>query len=264
MQEGGRGVRPRLHGRRVDLGLQGLPDHPQRRARPVQGRHPLPPRRHRRRGEGARDVDDVEVRADGDPVRRREGRHRLRPEEDVALRAGADDPPLHERDHQRDRPGEGHPGPRRGHGRLGDGLDLRHVLDEQGPLGARRRHRQAADDRRLARPRGGDRPRLALLHPRRGREAGPLDRRDEGGGAGLRQRRQLPREVPPRGGRHGRRHLRLDHRALQPEGHRRPRRVRAQAGDCTRSSASRTPSRSRTTSCCSSTATSSRPARSSR
>ena len=40
-----------------------------------------------------------------------------------------------------------------------DGLDLRHVLDEQGPLGARRRHREAAHDRRLARPRGGDRAR---------------------------------------------------------------------------------------------------------
>ena len=43
-----------------------------------------------------------------------------------------------------------------------DGLDLRHVLDEQGPLGARRRHRQAAADRRLARSRGGDGARRAL------------------------------------------------------------------------------------------------------
>ena len=46
-----------------------------------------------------------------------------------------------------------------------DGVDLRHVLDEQGPLGARCRHRQAADDRRLARPRGGDRARRRLLPP---------------------------------------------------------------------------------------------------
>ena len=52
------------------------------------------------------------------------------------------------------------------------------------------------DDRRLARPRGGDRARRALLHPRRRREAGPLARGHDGGGAGLRQRRQLPREVP--------------------------------------------------------------------
>ena len=45
-----------------------------------------------------------------------------------------------------------------------DGVDLRHLLDEQGPLRARRRHRQAALDRRLARPRGGDGARRALLH----------------------------------------------------------------------------------------------------
>ena len=40
---------------------------------PVEGRHPLPPRRHPRRGAGAVDVDDLEVLADGDPVRRRQG-----------------------------------------------------------------------------------------------------------------------------------------------------------------------------------------------
>jgi len=41
--------------------------------------------------------------------------------------------------------------PRRRHRRLGDGVDLRHVLDEQGPFRAGRRDRQAALDRRLAR-----------------------------------------------------------------------------------------------------------------
>ena len=46
--------------------------------------------------------------------------------------------------------------------------------------------------------------------------------------AGLRQRRQLPRELPPPGGRARRRDLRLDDRALQPEGHRRPGRLRLQ------------------------------------
>ena len=169
--------------------LQGLPRHAQHRARPVEGRHPLPPGRHARRGQGARDVDDVEVRADGHPVRRRQGRRRRRPEAAVARRARAHDAPLHERDHQRDRPGEGHPGAGRRHRRRGDGVDLRHVLDEQGPLGARRRHRQAAHDRRLARSRRGDRARRALLHPRRGREAGRPARRDARRRAGLRQRR---------------------------------------------------------------------------
>ena len=43
--------------------LPGLPRHPQRGARPVEGRHSLPPGGHPRRGEGARDVDDLEMRA---------------------------------------------------------------------------------------------------------------------------------------------------------------------------------------------------------
>ena len=120
--------------------------------RPVEGRHPVPPGRHPRRGQGARHVDDVEVLADGAAVRRREGRRDLRPEADVARRARAHDAPVHLRDHQRDRPGEGHPCAGRRHERRDDGLDLRHVLDEQGPLGAGCRHRQAAHDRRLARP----------------------------------------------------------------------------------------------------------------
>ena len=64
------------------------------------------------------------------------------------------------------------PAPRRRHRRLDDGVDLRHVLDEQGPLGTRRRHREAADDRRLARSRGGDRPRRRLLPAGGAREAG--------------------------------------------------------------------------------------------
>ena len=78
------------------------------------------------------------------------------PKIDVARRARADDPPLHVRDHQRDRAGEGHPGAGCRHERQHDGVDLRHLFDEQGLFGARRRHRQAAGDRRLARPRGGD------------------------------------------------------------------------------------------------------------
>ena len=68
-------------GRRVDRGLPGLSRDAQHRARPVEGRHPLPPRRHARRGQVARDVDDVEVRAHGASLRRRQGRRRLRPEE---------------------------------------------------------------------------------------------------------------------------------------------------------------------------------------
>ena len=99
------------------------------------------------------------------------------PKADVAGRARADDPPLHERDHQRHRAGEGHPGAGRRHERRDDGVDVRHLLDEQGPLRARRRHRQAAHDRRLARPRGGDRARGALLRPGGAAEDRPQLRR---------------------------------------------------------------------------------------
>ena len=65
-------------------GLHRLSRRAQHRARSVEGRNPLPPRRDARRGQGARDVDDVEVRARGHSVRRREGRRRLQSEADVA------------------------------------------------------------------------------------------------------------------------------------------------------------------------------------
>ena len=264
VQEGRRRLDPGDDGRRHDPGLRGLPRHPQHRARPVQGRHPLPPGRHARRGQGALDVDDLEVRADEHPVRRRQGRRRLRPEEALARRARAHDPPLHDGDHQRDRPREGHPGARRRHRRLGDGLDLRHLLDEQGPLGARRRHRQAAQRRRLARAARGDRARLALLHPGGGAEEGAAAAEPDRRRAGLRQRRQLPGQVPRRGGRDRDRRLRLDAAACTTRtGSTSPPRSRTSRRPA-RSPASRAPRRSRTTSCCCSTATCSRRARSSR
>ena len=160
LQEGGRGLGSRPDGRRHGAGIPGVPRRPQHDAWPGQGRHPLPPGRDAGRGQGARDVDDLEVRPDGPPVRRREGRRDLRSEAPLARREGAPDPALHERDHQRDRPREGHPGSRCRHRRAGDGVDLRHVLDERRPLGPRRRHGQAARGRRLGRTRRRDRARL--------------------------------------------------------------------------------------------------------
>ncbi len=151
VQEGGRGLDSDLDGRRVRARVRRLPRHAQHRARAVEGRHALPPGRHARRDQGARDVDDVEVRADGAALRRRQGRRGVRSEGDVARRARAHDAPVHLGDHQRDRPGEGHSRTRRRNERGDHGLDLRHLLDEQGALGARGRHGQAADDRRLAR-----------------------------------------------------------------------------------------------------------------
>src|SRR5262249_48566432 len=165
VQEGCRRLGPRDHGRRHHPGARGLSGHSQHRARTVEGGHPLPPGRRARRGEGARDVDDVEMRADGHSVWRGQGRHSRRPEEALAGRAATNDTPLHERDHQRDRAGEGHPGAGRRHQRRRDGVELRHLLNEQGPLGPRRGDRQAAERRRLARQAGGNSARGALLHP---------------------------------------------------------------------------------------------------
>ena len=65
---------------------------------PGQGRHPLPPGRHARRGQGPRDVDDLEVRGRRHPLRRRQGRRHRRPQEAVPARARAPDPPLLHRD----------------------------------------------------------------------------------------------------------------------------------------------------------------------
>ena len=51
---------------------------------PAKGGIRLPPGRHAGRGEGARDVDDVEVRSDGTSVRGRQGRRDLRSEAALA------------------------------------------------------------------------------------------------------------------------------------------------------------------------------------
>ncbi len=53
---------PREDGRRQRAGLHRLSRPAQPRPRPGQGRHPLPPGRDPRRGQGAGDVDDLEVR----------------------------------------------------------------------------------------------------------------------------------------------------------------------------------------------------------
>ncbi len=81
---------------------------------PVEGRDPVPSRRHAGRGQGPGDVDDVEVRVVEHPVRRRQGRRHGRPQ--GCRRAS------YERLTRRytseiasHRPGPGHPGARRLH-----------------------------------------------------------------------------------------------------------------------------------------------------
>ncbi len=242
MQEGGRGFRSDPDGRRLGRGLSGLPRDPQRRARPVQGRAPLPPRGHARGDEGPRDVDDVEVRPHGASLRRREGRRRLQSEDALDPRARGHDPPLHLRDHQPDRAGGRHPRARRGDEPAGDGVDLRHLLDEQGLLRPRRRDREAAERGRLARPREGDRARGRVLRPRGAEPQRPPARRGPRRGPGLRQRRPAPRTAPRGGRREDRRGLGLERRRPQPE-----RALRRRGRGLTRTSMDRSPaSRTRT------------------
>ena len=99
----------------------------------------------------------------------------------------------------------------------------------QGLLGAERRHGQAARDRRLARPRGGDRPRRRLLPPGGARAARADARGPEGRGPGVRQRRLAVRAVRVRRRAPRRRDLRLERRAPATRRARRRRRDRAQA-----------------------------------
>ena len=145
----------------------------------------------------------------------------------------------------------------------GHGLDLRHVLDEQGPLGPRRGHRQAAEHRRLARAARGDRARQRCTASARRSQARAADRRHQGRRAGLRQRRELPLEVPRGAGRDGHRRLRLVAGIYNPQGIDVSAGARAQAGDgLARGLDGAEPSRTRSCSC--SSATCSRRVRSSR
>ena len=104
-------------------------------------------------------VDDVEVRAAAAAVRRREGRHPLRPARAVAARARAAHAPVHVGARARDRPADRHPGARHGDERADDGVDDGHVLDADGPRRAGGRDRQADLRRRLDLPPRGDRRR---------------------------------------------------------------------------------------------------------
>ncbi len=150
---------PVADGQRRDRSLHRLPRAVQHHPRPGQGRHPLSPGRDARRGDGARGLDDVEVRRRAHPVRRRQGRRHLRSDADVAARARSADAPLRRRDHRRHRAREGRAGARRQHQRSGDGVGDGHLQHARRPHRDRRRHRQAARARRIARPARSDRTR---------------------------------------------------------------------------------------------------------
>ncbi len=78
-------------------------------------------------------MDDLEVRGRQHPVRRRQGRHRLRPDQDVEGRARAPHPPLRGRPLRPVRPRERRARARREHQRAGDGVVHGHLLDARAP-----------------------------------------------------------------------------------------------------------------------------------
>ena len=215
---------PGEDGRRVGPGLHRLPRPAQPGPRAGQGRHPLPPGRQPRRGQGPRDVDDLEVRGRRHPVRRRQGRRDRRPQEAQPEGAGGAHPTVLHRDRGPHRPRARHPGPGREHQRPDHGLDHGHVLDARGPHGPGRRDRQADQPRRVGGPQRGDRPRHGLLH-HRGRPP-PGHRPAEARVAiqGFGNAGSIAATLISRRGRDRRRRLRLDRR------HPRPGRARHQPG----------------------------------
>ena len=163
----------------------------------------------RRRGAGAGRAHDLQVRAGGRAVRRRQGRHPDRSQDLLGGRAGADHPALRVRAGAQELhgPRPRRAGARRGHRHARDGLDRRHL--HPAPPGrarrARLRHRQAGERRRHPRPDRGHRPRGVLRHPRglrrrRGHEGARAlarARGQAGGDPGAGQRGLLRRQVLP-------------------------------------------------------------------
>ena len=162
---------PGPHGQRRVPPVQGLPHPAQQPARARTRAACASTRRHARRREGARRDDDLEVRAHGPAVRRRQGRHQVRPAsscsrgelERITRRfmhaLGINIGPEYDI-----------PAPGRGHQRADHGVDDGHVHEHVGRARARQRarrgHRQAVDVRRHARARQGHRAGPRSLHRR--------------------------------------------------------------------------------------------------
>ena len=97
--------------------LQGLPRPAQPGPRPVQGRHPLPPRRVARPLQGAGRRDDLEDGHRRRALRRRQGRHQDRPAPVRPGGAGGHHPALHVQAEEPGRPEHRHPRAGRRHQR---------------------------------------------------------------------------------------------------------------------------------------------------
>ncbi len=153
-----RGVCAGAHGRRVRRGVHRMACPPRHHPWARQGRHPLPPRRRRRRGEGTRRGDDLQ---DGHPrsaLRRRQGRCALRSRTSLSLpELERLDAPLHLRDQPAARSRPRRAGARREHRRPRDGLADGHAVHDIGHAPSRRRSpaspcRSAAPGRTAAPP----------------------------------------------------------------------------------------------------------------
>ncbi len=194
----GDGQHPAAPRRRRNRTVPRPPGTAQLLPRTGQGRPALLARCHAGRGTGPGDVDDVEMRAARRAVRRRQGRRPYRPPGLQHRRTRAGDPPLHQRDQSADRSRARHSRPRHRHGRADHGLADGYLLGAAGPHRPGRRHRQAGQPGRLARPRSRH------VARRRARCAGgnavarDPDRRSHRRRAGLRQGRPLCRTVPDR------------------------------------------------------------------
>ena len=160
----------RRHGRRVRGLSRAASSHP----RPDQGRHAVRALRRHRRGRGAGDLDELEMRARRAALWRRQGRHHL----SISARISKRElegvvAPLHAGDDPVRRPAYRRDGARHGHQRAGDGLVHGHLFDVPGPHRDRDRHRQAGVVGRHARPARSDRARRRLS--RQARAEGALD-----------------------------------------------------------------------------------------
>ena len=137
---------------------------------PDQGRHPVCAQRRYRRGRGAGDLDELEMRAGRLALWRRQGRGQGRSRDDLQARTGGAVTALHAGDDSVRRTAYRRDGAGHGHQRAGDGLVHGHLFDVPGPHRNRDRHRQAGGVRRYARP--------ARSHRARRRASGQA--RDEG------------------------------------------------------------------------------------
>ena len=100
-----------------------------------------------RRGRGAGDLDELEMRAGRPALWRRQGRRHRRSHDDFQARTRSAVAPLHAGDDPVRRPAYRRDGAGHGHQRAGDGLVHGHLLDVSGPHRDRDRHRQAGRPR---------------------------------------------------------------------------------------------------------------------